>query len=332
MKSGRSPPSDGATVKVTFKYVRVYVDRHGKQRVEYRRGGRTIPIRAQPGTAEFQAAYDAAKAQFEKPSDPTTARPSSPKPHTLHWLCVEYFKSAEFEQLSTSTQRARRNVIESMLQEPFRPGSAQTFADCPLPSLKAEHVKVLRDRKRKYPEAANIRLKSLRGIFKWADGKSGLNGNPARDVPKLKVGGDGYHSWTDGEREQFERRHPVGTKPRLAYALLFYTGQRRSDVVRSAASMCTTDAAVHSTEEPRNANQSRSNFPSCRSAKGHRREPVGRTHVPGDRLRSAVYSGWIRQLVASSRATKPGFPTARPTASARQQRRSPPRMARPPTS
>ncbi len=31
--------------------------------------------------------------------------------------------------------------------------------------------------------------------------------------------------------EQFEERHPVGSKARLAFALLLYTGQRRSDIV-----------------------------------------------------------------------------------------------------
>jgi integrase len=31
---------------------------------------------------------------------------------------------------------------------------------------------------------------------------------------------------------QFETKHPVGSRARLALALLLYTGQRRSDVVR----------------------------------------------------------------------------------------------------
>ena len=34
------------------------------------------------------------------------------------------------------------------------------------------------------------------------------------------------------EVQQFEKRHPVGTKARLALGLLLYTGQRRSDVIR----------------------------------------------------------------------------------------------------
>ena len=222
-------------MKVTYPYTRSYRDRHGKVRVEYRRGGRTIPLRAVPGTTEFQAAYDAAKALFETGEDPVRAAGTSGKipSGTLRWLCVEYFKSAEFEQLAPSTQRARRLVFEGMLQEPINPRSTLCFAECPAARVTAQHVRVLRDRKRSFPEAANIRIKALRGLFKWAleNGKTGIAGNPARDVPRLKVREDGYHSWTAEERENFEKRHPIGSKARLAYALLFHTGQRRSDVV-----------------------------------------------------------------------------------------------------
>ena len=55
--------------------------------------------------------------------------------------------------------------------------------------------------------------------------------DPTRDVKAIRVKSDGFHSWTDAEIAQFEERHAVGTKARLALALLLYTGQRRSDVV-----------------------------------------------------------------------------------------------------
>ncbi len=41
----------------------------------------------------------------------------------------------------------------------------------------------------------------------------------------------GYHNWTDAEIAQFEAQHPIDSKARLAFALLLYTGQRRSDVL-----------------------------------------------------------------------------------------------------
>ena len=45
----------------------------------------------------------------------------------------------------------------------------------------------------------------------------------------------GHHTWTEDEIEQFERHHPVGSRARLAFALLLYSGQRRGDVLRMGA-------------------------------------------------------------------------------------------------
>ncbi len=113
MMSGLIPSSEDRTMQVKLKYVRSYTDRHGKLRIEYRRNHKTIAIRGQPGTDEFLAAYDAAKAQFETREVPKYLEATSHS--SLRWLCVEYFKSAEFEQLAPLTQSTRRRVLESVL-------------------------------------------------------------------------------------------------------------------------------------------------------------------------------------------------------------------------
>jgi integrase len=51
-------------------------------------------------------------------------------------------------------------------------------------------------------------------------------------VKAIRVKSDGYHSWTEAEIEKFERAYPIGSRERLALALLLFTGQRRGDVVR----------------------------------------------------------------------------------------------------
>src|SRR5947208_3107519 len=79
---------------------------------------------------------------------------------------------------------------------------------------------------------------AAKAVLLWAVRKEGLDGrpyaphNPARDVPYLRTGSTGYHTWTLEEVQQFEERHPIGTKARLALALLLLSGQRRSDVIR----------------------------------------------------------------------------------------------------
>ena len=56
--------------------------------------------------------------------------------------------------------------------------------------------------------------------------------DPTREVRAIRVKSSGYHSWTDDEISTFEKHHPAGSRAGLALALLLYTGQRRSDVVR----------------------------------------------------------------------------------------------------
>ena len=51
--------------------------------------------------------------------------------------------------------------------------------------------------------------------------------NPARGVKGYKNRGEGFHTWSEEEIARFEAHHAIGTKPRLALALLLYTAQRR---------------------------------------------------------------------------------------------------------
>lgn len=96
-------------------------------------------------------------------------------------------------------------------------------------------MRTLRDRKTAHREAARHRLKTVSQMFEWGleNDVDGVQSNPVRQVkyPKPLPGG-GHHTWSAEEKVQYERRHPVGSKARLAFALLYYTGLRVSDVVR----------------------------------------------------------------------------------------------------
>lgn len=43
---------------------------------------------------------------------------------------------------------------------------------------------------------------------------------------------EGFRTWNKDDILAFETRHPIGTRERLALALLLCTAQRRGDVVR----------------------------------------------------------------------------------------------------
>jgi integrase len=209
-------------------------DRHGTIRVYYRAKGQPkLRLRGTPWTPEFMAAYEEAKGAVV----PTTAKGITPS--TWRWLCIRYFaECTDYKLLDEKTQRIRRWILEATYDEPTAPGSPKLFRDFPLSRMTTEAIEVLRDRKIATPEAANHRVKAARAVFLWAVRKKGPDGrpyaphNPARDVPYLKTGSTGYHSWTAEEVRQFEARHPIGTKARLALALLLLSGQRRSDVIR----------------------------------------------------------------------------------------------------
>ena len=123
-------------------------------------------------------------------------------------------------------------ILEATFDEPIAPGSPKLFRDFPLSRMTSDAVEVLRDRKIHTLESANARVKAMRQVFKWGVKKKLAPTNPARDVEYFKSGSTGFHTWAPEEVQQFEERHAVGSKARLALALMLFTGQRRSDIIR----------------------------------------------------------------------------------------------------
>ena len=85
------------------------------------------------------------------------------------------------------------------------------------------------------PGAANNRRKWLSAMCGWGVKKkisTKFAVNPARDAEREKYATDGFYTWTIADIRQFEERYPIGTKPRLAFALLLFAGLRRSDMVQ----------------------------------------------------------------------------------------------------
>jgi len=237
IRGTRSPcdaPAVAMKLAIDFPYVHRDVDRHGTERLYFRRrmGEVKIRLREKPGTAEFAAEYADARARAEASAASDEAHElRAPKVGTLRWLCAGYFGSAEFELLDPSTQRARRRILEGCLAEQIAPDARERFADFPIKRITGKALRVLRDRKANLPEAAIGRIKALRRLFSWAIDHDLIATDPSRDVKRLTHASAGHHSWTMEEVEQYEARHPVGSKARLALALLLYTGARRSDIV-----------------------------------------------------------------------------------------------------
>ena len=103
--------------------------------------------------------------------------------------------------------------------------------------LTRQHVQVMVNRRGATPFGQRNFLNTLRALFKWAMQEGRIPDDPTIGVTRLKASTSGYRTWGDEEIARFERRFPIGTKERLAFGLLLFTGQRRSDVVRMGPHM-----------------------------------------------------------------------------------------------
>ena len=75
-------------------------------------------------------------------------------------------------------------------------------------------------------------MKGLRALFKFALEEELADADPTIGVKSIPHQTEGHHTWTSEEIAQFEACHPIGTKARLAMALMLYTACRRGDVIR----------------------------------------------------------------------------------------------------
>lgn len=219
-------------MRVEFPYLMTDEDRHGNRRVYVRHKGRKIRLREPISSEGFAQAYADALRALDDPKRQERPILKGALAGTLGWLAASYFLSAEFRKLDPKSQVNRRQVIEACLREPRKPGSPDLMRDCPIGLLTPAHVKMLRDRKDGKPGAGNNRRKYLSSMFGWAIDCGMMRANPAREVRRIRYATSGFHTWTVGEVSKFETRHPIGSKARLALALLLLLGVRRGDVVR----------------------------------------------------------------------------------------------------
>lgn len=192
--------------------------RHNKHVWYYRQGdGPRIRIKGEYGTDEFVASY---KSALSGPSSSRKAVPSDIS--TLGWLLHSYRKSAAWSSLSAATRKQRDALFAS-----FGDALAVQYAE-----ITRKEIAAGLQRRKETPFAANNWLKAMRSLFRWALDEELVETDPTVGVRPLKTKTDGFHAWTEDEVRRFERRWPMGTRERVAFAVLSYTGLRRADAIR----------------------------------------------------------------------------------------------------
>jgi len=207
--------------RIKLEHVNSFIDRHGRVRHYVRRRGfKAVAIPGLPGSAEFMETYTAALASVTK----VEIGASRSKPGTIAALVALYLGSAAFGNLAVETQRSRRGILERFRTE---------HGDKQVATLRREHVQVMVSAKLATPSAARNFLNTLRILMRFAVDMGIRPDDPTLGARRVKLkASEGFRAWTESDIAAFEATHPIGTRARLALALLLYTGQRRSDVIR----------------------------------------------------------------------------------------------------
>ena len=202
-----------------FKYVHAFIDRHGHTRYYFRRNGRRITLPGIFGSREFLDAYAAALA--DQCQDPPARKQAGEG--TFAALAARYFASPKFLALSPSSKTGYRRAIERFLRD---------HGHRRVDQMRREHVDAIIGKFADKPGAGIIMLKRLRTLLRYGIAIGWRETDPSAGLDTYKS--NEFHTWSESEIEQFEKRWPVGTKQRLAFDLLICTGQRGSDVAAMA--------------------------------------------------------------------------------------------------
>ncbi len=178
--------------------------------------GPRIRLPDDPTSQEFREAYAAAMA------GETAAKPTIKKdaPGTIGALIASYKASGAYTGLSETSKVGYSSRLEQIRVDHGRRAVAGLTKD----RIQSFILDPLADR----PGAALDTLKKLRILIAHAIDKGGLQHDPSAGIKRPK-GGKEIRAWTDRELAAFERRWPIGTKQRTAYALMLNMGTARID-------------------------------------------------------------------------------------------------------
>ena len=218
-----------AMAKLKLDYVDEYRDHTGKMRRYFRKGGKRLgALPGAVGSEEFIAAYAAYLA--EKPA----AAKYPVHADSLAKLIIDFYGSRMFTDRKPSTRQLYRYALDPVSKEHGHRSASTMTAE------NAE--KIINKIGETRPGMANLTRAVMRRVMQFAVKTKRRKDNPMLGVEGFKVGE--HHTWTDAELKQFETKWRLGTRQRLAYALLLYTGQRVGDVAKMTRSDL-ADGLVH---------------------------------------------------------------------------------------
>jgi integrase len=140
---------------------------------------------------------------------------------TVNAGLVSYYQSGFFKALAESSQKTRRAELERFRAD---------HGDKRIALMHRAAMQAILNGKR--PAAARNWKKAMRGFLVHCLSLNMIKVDPLAGVTMAKMKTKGHHPWESSECAKFEAFYPLGTRARLAYALLLQAGQSKCDVVR----------------------------------------------------------------------------------------------------
>lgn len=198
-----------------LKYVKSYTDAKGVRRHYFRRKGNPGgPLPGAVGSAEFMEAYSGFMS--------TRPKFDGKKPGSFGRIITDYYQTADFSNLSTNSRALYKAALEPL---------AKRYGHNAVNAITEDRVVDMIEKiGERAPQMANLTRSVLLKALSVAHRRKWIPRKITGEGITEYRGGE-HRAWTLDEMNAFEKRWPVGTRERLAYALLLYTGQRGGDVV-----------------------------------------------------------------------------------------------------
>ena len=207
---------------IRLKYVHQWVDKRqggAKARYYFRRPGfkhdcrcRDCPVARNSWTPIKRACQSVAE----------TIGAGRTKAGSIGALIVSYFGSPSFLALATGTQHNYRLILEKFRSE---------HGDKPVALLNRQHINAMLAQKVDDPGGRKPLASVAKALMHSPSRKVGARTIRPSASNRSKIERR-FPLLDEDEIAQFENCHPIGSRARLALALLLYTAQRRSDVIR----------------------------------------------------------------------------------------------------
>lgn len=196
-----------------------YKDRHGTRRWRFRSRGFTKELGTDYGSDEFERRYDEA---INGQKSKAGAGVYRTKAGTVDDLIAQFYK-LHFPNIEESTRADYRATIEPLREKHGLKRVAH---------LRVPHVMKIKAEMAATPQQANKALKRLSQLLDLAVLLEWRPDNPVKAVERFKISNAGYHTWDEGEIEQFYGTYPLGSPAHLAMTLMLYTGASKVDAVK----------------------------------------------------------------------------------------------------